>query len=306
MAQQILIGPSSFGESDRTPLERLLASGLEIVENPFKRRLTREELIALLTPNVVGLIAGLEPLDADVLQKSNLKAISRVGSGMANVDVVAAKQLGIAVHSTPSGPTQAVAELTLGALLSLMRMISEMDFELHAGRWTKRIGIQLEGKTILIIGFGRIGRRLADLLVPFNVRLLVVDPMAVPADSDGWELVSLEQALPQADVISLHSSGEQQILGAAQFAIMKNGAILLNAARGALVDEVALVSALKTEKLFGAWVDTFSKEPYTGQLANFRNVVLTPHVGTYTKECRLQMETEAAENLLRGLKDGCR
>ncbi len=306
MRRFILIGPSTFGERDRSPLDRIAAAGFGIIENPFKRRLTRPELVELLKPNVVGLVAGLEPLDADVLRRSRLKVVSRVGSGMANVDMDAARELGISVHSTPSGPTEAVAELTVGALLALMRMVPEMDAELHAGRWAKRIGIQLEGKTVAIVGYGRIGKRVSELLEPFRVRILVVDPVAPVELNAACERKTLDEALQLADVITLHCSGEQLLLGEPQLARMRRGAILLNAARGGLVDEAALARALQEGRLGGAWLDAFENEPYAGPLTACRNAVLTPHVGSYTEECRLQMETEAVQNLLRGLAEARR
>lgn len=299
MEQYILIGPSTFGERDRTPLENIAGAGFGIIENPYKRRLTRSELIELLKPNVVGLLAGLEPVDAEVLRHSSLKVVSRVGSGLANVDVKTARELGISVHSTPSGPTEAVAELTVGALLALMRMIPVMNTDLHAGRWSKRIGVQLEGKTVVIIGYGRIGRRVAELLEPFRVRVVVVDPLV--KSTVEYDQMTLEEALPVGDVVTLHCSGDQMLLDQPQLARMKRGAVLLNAARGGLVDEIALAHALQEGRLGGAWLDTFVEEPYSGPLTACRNALLTPHVGSYTEECRSQMETEAVENLLRSL-----
>lgn len=299
---KIVLGPSSFAEIDKTPLDRLLASGYTIVDNPFKRKLTKPELLDLLTPDVVGIIAGLEPLDREVLERSKLKVISRVGSGLSNVDVQAARELGIEVRSTPNGPTQAVAELTIGALLGLLRMIPLMDQALHRGEWSKKIGAQLEGKTVAIVGFGRIGRRVAELLAPFRVKLLVVDPQVTDDVSAGFERLPLEQALPLADIVTLHSSGEQCLIGARELAVMKSGVVLLNVARGGLIDEEPLVKALEAGKVAGAWIDTFKKEPYNGPLCRFPNVILTPHVGSYTLDCRKQMETEAVENLLHVLQ----
>lgn len=304
--QYVLIGPSSFGERDKTPLRIIEEAGLGIIENPYKRKLERTELLELLKPNVVGILAGLEPIDAEVLRNSGLRVVSRVGSGIANVDVDAARSLGVPVHFTPSGPTEAVAELTLGALLSLMRLIAEMDAEMRAGRWSKRIGVQLHGKTVVIVGYGRIGRRVAELLAPFQVRIVVVDPLASPEALKGVEAMTLSDALPVADVLTLHCSGEKLLLGESELATMKRGAFILNAARGTLIDEGALIRALDEGRLAGAWLDTFGKEPYGGPLTGSRKVLLTPHVGSYTEECRLQMETEAAENLLRGLAESTR
>lgn len=302
MASKILIGPSSFAETDKTPLNRLIAAGYEVIDNPFKRKLTKNELFELLTHDVIGILAGLEPLDREVLQHSQLRVVSRVGSGMSNVDINAAKELDIAVCSTPNGPTVAVAEMTLGALLSLLRMIPLMDQALHGGKWLKKVGSQLEGKTVAIVGFGRIGRRVAELLVPFRVKLLVVDPfLTVDAVGDFIRL-PLAEALPQADIVTLHSSGEECLIGEREIALMKSGVFILNVARGVLISEVALVKAIEEKKVAGAWLDTFREEPYSGPLCKFHNVVLTPHVGSYTLECRKQMETEAVDNLINVLQ----
>jgi len=294
---KVLLGTSTFGEFDNSPLERLRQAGFEIIENPYKRRLKREEVIELLSNNVSGLIAGLEPLDREILEKSNLKVISRCGSGLSNIDLEAAKELGIKVLSTPHGPTSAVAELTLGALLSLLRMIPLMDQDLHAGKWNKRIGTQLEGKTVVIIGFGNIGRRLAELLAPFKTRILIVDPFLKDYKED-LPVFTLEEALPQADIVTLHSSGETIILAGKEFNLIKPGAFLLNAARGGLIDEGALIKSLKEGKIKGAWIDAFNNEPYSGPLIKFKQVILTPHAGSYTLECRFSMEMASVENLI--------
>lgn len=300
---KVLIGPSSFGVSDRLPLERLEEAGCRVIDNPYKRRLTKEELLDLLSDEVIGLVAGLEPLGRDVLQKSKLKVISRCGSGLSNVDLEAAKELEIKVCSTPDAPTASVAELTMGAMFSLLRMIPQMDRYLHDGKWVKKIGIQLCGKTVVIIGFGRIGRRVASMLRPFNVRIIAVDPnVGGNINRDGVEIFSLKEALPQADIITIHCNGEQQLIGKNEFKLIKKGCFLLNAARGEIVDEGSLVQALEEGSISGAWLDVFSVEPYSGRLQKYPQVILTPHVGSYTIECRKAMEIEAVNNLISALK----
>lgn len=301
MKHKILIGPSTFASLDQAPMDMLIKAGFEVVNNPFGRKLTKQELKELF-PGVTGLIAGLEPLDKEILCKSQLKVISRCGSGLSNIDLEAAKELGIKVFSTPYGPTSAVAELTLGALLSLLRMIPQMDRDLHEGNWNKKIGTQLEGKTIAIIGFGRIGRRFAELLAPFKTKILVVDPFLQDLKKD-FPVLTLEEALPQADIVSLHSSGETIIMTEKEFNLIKPGTFLLNAARGNLVDEDALIKSLEEGKIKGAWIDTFYQEPYSGPLAKFKQAILTPHVGSYTIECRRSMEMESVENLINALKN---
>ena len=302
MAFKILIGPSSFAETDKTPLNRLVAAGYEIVDNPYKRKLTKNELLELLTPDVIGIVAGLEPFDRDVLLRSKLRAVSRVGTGISNIDLTAARELGIKVCSTPNGPIEAVAELTLGALLGLLRMISLMDQALHKGKWSKKIGVQLKGMTVAIIGFGRIGRRVAELLSPFRVNLLVVDPFLADDATGRYIKLSLAEALPKADIVTIHSSGEECLIGASEFDLMKAGVFLLNAARGGVISEKALLKAIENGTVAGAWLDTFEEEPYKGPLCNHQNIILTPHVGSYTTECRSLMEGDAVDNLLKALE----
>lgn len=298
---KVLLGPSSFAVLDQTPLERLVESGCEIVENPFKRRLTKQEILELLKTGVIGLIAGLEPLDQEVLEKSKLKVISRCGSGMSNVDLEAAEKLGIKVFSTPYGPTNAVAELTIACLLSLLRELPQIDRSMHTKKWDKKIGVELRGKKVSIIGFGRIGQRVGQLLSTFGAEVFAVDPVYDDNHKD-IKKMELAEALKKADVITLHSSGNTLLLGEREFRIMKRGVFILNAARGELIDESVLIKALKSGKVAGAWLDTYIEEPYSGPLCDFPQVILTSHIGSYTIECRRAMEIEAVENLLKGLR----
>lgn len=295
-APKILISPSTFAAMDSTPLTELQRHGFEIVRNPYGRKLTEEELQQLL-PGVIGTIAGLEPLNRKVLAESNLKVVSRCGIGLDNVDLDAARDLGIQVFNTPDAPTLAVAELTVGIMLTLPRWIKAMDQALHEGKWDKRIGMQLQGRTVAIIGFGRIGRKVAELLRPFDVRLLIFDPHVQDSTCCG----SLAEALSAADIVSLHASGNAVILGPKEFDLLKSGAFVLNASRGELIDEQALLDALENGRVAGAWLDTFPVEPYQGPLSSYQQVIMTPHATTYSAQCRLGMETEAVKNLLIGL-----
>jgi D-3-phosphoglycerate dehydrogenase len=298
---KILIGTSTFGVADDAPLQRLADLGLTPVLNPFGRTIAGAELPGLLTDDTIGLIAGLEPLDRPMLAASHLKAISRVGVGMSSVDQDAARDLGILLYSTPDAPTQAVAELALGSLLALLRRIPEMDRDMHTRRWNKQLGRQLSDRTVAIVGFGRIGRRLASLLVPFGTRILVVDPGSHQATSGGLPVLSLYDALEQADVVSIHVSGTAPILDREALAHLKRGSYVLNASRGGCIIEEALLEVLASGRVAGAWLDTFEAEPYDGPLCDHPNVLLTPHVGSNTAEARVQMEAEAVDNLVDGL-----
>lgn len=301
MKKIILIAPSTFAASDSAPIDKLLVNDFEIIKNPYGRKLTADELIKLL-PGVYGMIAGLETLDRKVLKSSGLKVISRCGAGITNVDLEAAKELGIKVFSTPDAPTQAVAELTLGAMLSLIRNISGMNLDLHNKKWSKKIGLQLEGSTVAIIGFGRIGRRVAELLKAFKANLIAVDPYYKEA-VDGVPVIPLDKALREADIITIHSSADKLILGEKDFSLMKDGVFLLNCSRGNAIDEEALARALDSGKVAGAWLDCFQEEPYTGPLIKYPQVILTPHAGSYTSSCRTRMEIEAVDNLIKGFRE---
>lgn len=302
MSYVVAIGPSSFSEQDQSPLNLLKSYKITVKPNPYNRRLTEEE-IRLHLQDVDGLIAGLEPLSRRVfLSAPKLKSIARVGIGMDNIDLDAAKELSIKVSNTPDGPTQAVAEMVIGAMLTLCRQIIVSNAALHKKKWNKNIGQSLAGSKILLVGYGRIGRRVGDLLRAFEAKVLVTDPYLSNNDLKFEEqLVPLDEGLREAEIVSLHASGKDIILGAAEFNKMQHGTILLNAARGELVDENALIEALKSGKVSSAWFDVFWKEPYYGRLLDFDQVLLTPHISTYTRQCRLKMEMEAVKNLLRDL-----
>ena len=298
-AGAILIGPSTFGKFDPAPVRQIEAAGYAVRRNPVGRKMTQEELLAALA-GVVGVVAGLEVYSAEVLTRSQLKVVSRCGTGVENIDLGKAEELGIKVYSTPNAPTTSVSELTVGALITLLRKVPQMDRGMHEGKWEKQSGPQLQGKTVALVGLGRIGRKVAEYLRPFGVRLLGVDPMVEDA-VDGIPMVSLAQALAEGDIVSLHASGGTEILGAAEFAAAKPGVYVANAGRGGLINEGALCEALDSGKVAGAWLDAFSEEPYRGKLASYPQVLLTPHIGYSSDEARRRMEMEAAGNLLAGL-----
>jgi D-3-phosphoglycerate dehydrogenase len=305
---KILISTSSFGKQNRQPLDVLETAALDCLLNPYGRKLKPEETIALLE-GVDGLIAGTELLDRPILEHApRLKVISRVGTGLDNVDLAAAEELGIQVYNTPDAHVDAVAELTLAGMLDCLRRVTYADRQVRQGQWDKPMGLLLRGKTIGIIGLGRIGKAVVRLLQPFGVTVLAYEPYPDEdfACQHGVTFHSLEDVLEQADLVSLHlsySTTNRDLLNAARLAQMKPGAYLVNCARGGLVDEQALYEALRDGRLSGAFVDTFAQEPYQGPLAELENVILTTHIGSYAAEVRLRMEMEAVENLLRGLKD---
>lgn len=296
---RIAVTLSSFATFGDEPLRLLEAAGAEVVMNPHGRKLAPDETRDLLA-GCVGMVAGTEDLSAAVLESlPDLKAISRCGVGMDNVDQAAAQRLGMAVANTPLGPTRAVAELTVGLALALMRRVCEMDRDLRAGIWKKRMGWLLSGKVVGVIGMGRIGQATAGLMQAMGADIIYADPMAQCSD---YRCLALDDLLAAADIVTLHCSrpaGGCAVLDAKAIGRMRPGSWLINCGRGGLVDEAALVGALRDGRLAGAAVDCFDKEPYSGPLAKMENVILTPHIGSYAREGRVAMETDAVRNLLR-------
>jgi len=301
---KLVISTSSFDVDNNPHLQHLVKAGMNIVGNSFKRKLTEDEIIELLGQDTVGMIAGIEPLTERVFMSAKgLKAISRCGAGLDNVDLTAAKRQDITVFNTPEAPAQAVAELTMSLILAALRRICQVDQLLRADRWSRMQGQLLAAQLVGIIGLGHIGRRVAKLCQAFDARVVAHDPYIDPT-SHGVELVPLKKLLAEADIISLHlpyGANTHHLLDAKAFARMKPGSIIINAARGGLIDEIALDEALISGHLGMAALDVFEQEPYRGPLIKNDKIILTSHIGSLARESRMRMEIEAAENLLEGL-----
>jgi D-3-phosphoglycerate dehydrogenase len=296
----IVISTETFAEYDKRPVDMLRRKGFGVILNPYRRRLKTEELIDL-SKGAVGLIAGVEPITEEVFKRlPGLKVISRCGAGIDNIDLEAAKRSGVTVLNTPDAPTLPVAELTIGLILALLRRIIAMDKDMRAGAWTQQMGELLSGKTVGIMGFGRIGKKVAQFLRPFRCDVVFYDPN-VRSGAHGARRVSLEALLGKSDILTLHFSGGSTVLGKKEISLMKKGAFLINTSRGHLIDERGLLEALKKKRLSAAAIDVFENEPYSGALRRLDNVILTPHIGSYARSARIEMETQAAGNLLAGL-----
>ncbi|MFM9171506.1 MAG: NAD(P)-dependent oxidoreductase, partial [Acidimicrobiaceae bacterium] len=199
---QILISTSTFNLDNFSELSAINNSGIKVKLNPFNTRLTEDQAIDLLGKDSIGLIAGLEPLNEKVLQSAtSLKVIARVGTGLDNVDLTAAEKLGIKVLNTPDAPTSAVAELTLGHILGLLRNIARADRQIRTNKWQGQMGSLLETKTVGVIGFGRIGQKVAKLVSAFGAKVIVHDPFTRAED---FENCSLKELCTQSDVLTLH------------------------------------------------------------------------------------------------------
>ncbi len=303
---KVFISTSSFGKYDASVTEALTSAALEVVLNPHGRQLTADEAAKSLR-DVEYLIAGTEPLNKTVLEKAQkLKVISRCGVGLDNIDLKAAEKLGILIYSTPQAPTVAVAELTVGLILDLLRQVSATDRDLRKGKWNKRMGELLYGKRIGIIGLGRIGQRVAELLFPFGTQISYNDVISKSSQLPYLKM-DLDKLLKWADIVTLHCStnadSSKEVLGAAELKKIRKGGWVVNVARGGAVNEEALYKYLKEGHLAGAALDVFDEEPYQGKLAELDNVVLTTHIGSYAREARIAMEKEAVANLLTGIKN---
>lgn len=276
----------------------------KIITNSFGRKLTEDEVLDMLKNNVVGMIAGVEPLTKRVLESvKSLRVISRCGIGLDSVDTDVAQKLNIKVFNTPSAPVAAVAELTIALILDVLRKVSQTDRTIRQGYWKQFMGSLLASKTVGVIGCGRIGSKVSKLLKAFNAQVLVTDQRHVLVAPDIINC-QLDELLNRSDIITLHipyGPSTHHFIQHERIMKMKAGSILINASRGGLIDEQALFNALQSGHLAGAGLDTFEEEPYNGPLITLPQVVLTAHMGSYAKETRTQMEREAAENLLEGL-----
>lgn len=300
----IYVTLSTFAEYDASPLNRLRQSGIPFTLNTTGKRVTPAQLLADGGAASV-LIAGVETYDARTLEQlPALRCISRCGAGVDAIDLAAAQARGITVVNTPDVPTQAVAELTLAMMLGLVRQLPRQSALVQKRQWTRLEAHLLSGRTVGLVGLGRIGRRVAQLLAPFQVRLLAADPF-LAADRGtlhGIEIVPLDQLLAVSDIVSIHaatSTAERLSLGAAEFERIKHGALLVNVARGSMVDEAAMLRALESGRLAGAALDVFEQEPYNGPLCDLPNVILTPHSATLTVETRVAMEMQCVDKALR-------
>lgn len=304
---KILASPSSIGQIDSMPFDILEKNGFEVVKNPFGRKLTEEETVSL-AKDCVGIVAGVESLNASVLdQLPQLKCISRVGVGMDSVDIPYAESKGIQVLNTPDGPTRAVAELTLGLTLALLRKIPHAHADLKNKVWKKQTGNLLLGKTVGVFGLGRIGRMVAETFRSLGNPVIGYDlyPNKDWATENDVTLLSMNDLLTSSDILAIHVPGNSDgsaVLGNEEIALLKKDVFIVNVSRGGVIDESALYSFLKENNSSAAALDVFSKEPYQGELCDLENVVLTPHIGSYAKEGKLKMEVDAVENLIQALK----
>lgn len=271
---------------------------------PPGEKLTKEEIIRILPEFDILLAIFSRPIDRDMLDAGKkLQLISNFGVGYNNIDIQYARSKGITVCNTPQSVCNPTAELCLALILSAARRIPELDHRIRSekeGLWgvMKNLGTGLEGKTLGIIGMGRIGQNVALKAQAFGMRIIYYNRHT---EVPGYPKVELDKLLKESDFISIHTplnNDSEHLIGSQELSLMKKSAFLINTARGAVIDEKALADCLSRHAIRGAALDVFEREPHiTEQLYQLDNVVMVPHVGTATIEGRIAMAQEALDNI---------
>ena len=306
---RVLVTSQSFKRADPAHERRVVEAGHNVVSSPHPRAATEEELLPLVG-DVEGVLAGTDAFTRRVLDGApRLKVIARIGVGYDAIDLQAADELGIWVTVTPGTNEHSVADGTLTLMLALGRKLFEAVESTRAGKWDRPLGVELRGQVLGLIGFGRIGRQVALRARAFGMEVLIYDVFRDEAAARelGCRYVALEELLGAADFISLHAPATPEttdIINRRTLALMKPTAYLVNTARGELVDEAALHSALTTGQIAGAALDVFKQEPPEpdNPLLRLPNLIPLPHIAGVTRQAAEAMSALAAENLLTALR----
>lgn len=304
---KVFISTVPFGDNDATPIRLLESAGIEYLINPIGRKLTENELAEMIEDFDI-LIAGTEPITKFVMERAKkLKHISRVGIGLDNVDLTFAQKNAIRVSYTPDAPTEAVSDLTIGLMLDLLRDIHISNSQMHQRKWHRFFGRRLSEVTIGLIGLGRIGSSVLRKLQGFGVNEILVNdikPDLYLSKKFNIRWVEKEEIYRNADVISLHlplNPNTRNLISKKELSFFKSDAVLINTARGGIVNELDLYEVIKGGKLGGAAVDVFELEPYVGPLQELERCILTAHLGSMSVDCRTRMEIESTEEAIRFL-----
>lgn len=301
--KKILVTPRSLTSGGHPALERLTAAGYHVVFGPAGAMPTPDDLQRLL-PGCVGWLAGVERITDDVLAAaSDLRVIARNGTGVDAIDLDAARRRGIDVRRAEGANARGVAELAIGLVLGLARSIPRSDAAIKAGGWERRKGIELEGKTLGIVGCGKIGRIVSQLAQGLGMHVVGHDPFA--KDSTDLPLMPLDDLVAASDVITLHcppSPDGRPLFDGRRLALTRPGVFIVNTARHELIDIPALTAAIDCEQVAGAALDVFDAEPPLDRahLASDR-IIATPHVGGFTDESVDRAVDVAVDNLLEAL-----
>ena len=304
---KILITTVPFGDKNTLPLEILEKNNIEFLINPLNKKLTEDELVELVSDFDV-IIAGTEPITKKVMNRaSNLQMISRVGIGLDSVNLLAAKDSGITVSYTPDAPAPAVAELTVGMMLTLLRSVHVANSQMHLGDWHRYFGRRLSEVTIGIIGVGRIGQGILEHLTGFGSPKILVNDISIKdkiQDRYNVEWSDKEEIYKRSDIVTLHlplTAETKNMITESHLLSMKTDAIIINTSRGGIINEGDLYKVMQSGHLSGAAIDVFDNEPYDGDLNKIERCLLTAHMGSMSIDCRTRMEIEATEEAVRFL-----
>jgi D-3-phosphoglycerate dehydrogenase len=305
--KKILVTPRSLTKAGHPALDRLRQAGYEVIFSTPGKQPDEEELLRLLL-DCVGYLAGVEKVSAKVLESAReLKVISRNGSGVDNIDLATAEKRGIRICKTEGANAKGVAELTVGLMFSLVRQVPFHDARMKAETWERRKGIELDSRTLGLIGCGQIGKEVAIRALGLGMKVIAYrrhpDRTFTPSDRFSW--VSFEEVLRRSDIISLHRpaspTGEPVIDGGA-ISKMKKGVYIINSARASLIDETSVLKALENGRISGIATDVYAKEPPENySLVKHERVIATPHLGGYTEESVDRATIDAIENLIDSL-----
>lgn len=308
MSFKILVTPRSFGKNDPSPIALLRERGYELVMNPYGKILTKEQMIEHIR-DVDGVVVGVDPLDAEVLAAgAKLKAVAKYGVGTDNIDVAFAESRGIKVTKTVGANSDAVSEFAVTLMLAVARRAAFIDAECRKLNWSKINSIQMTGKTLGLVGLGAIGKLVAKKVRGFDMEVLAYDAFQDKeyAAANGIEYVDLETLLKRADFISIHVpliDSTVKMISGPQFDLMKRTAVIVNTARGGIIDEEALLAALKANRIWGAGIDVFEEEPPKNvELLKLDNIVVGSHCAASTVEAVDNMGSMSARNLIRSLE----
>jgi phosphoglycerate dehydrogenase-like enzyme len=304
---KVIVTPRSLSKGGHPLLERIAAAGYQVVFPSPGVQPSEEQLLSVIG-DAVGYLAGVERVSAVLLARAErLRVISRNGTGVDNVDLAAAAARRIAVRRAEGANARGVAELAFGHVLAAARGIAAADAEMKAGRWTREKGFELEGRTLGLVGCGRIGRLVARFALAFDMRVLAFDPFPDPsfAPSPGFAYATFAEVLREAHVLSLHCpvpGHGRPVLDVAAVAGLRKGAVVVNTARQGLVDEAAMSAALRERRVAAYTIDAFDREPPTDlELVRTHGVLATPHLGGFTDESVDRATAVAVDNLLASL-----
>jgi len=289
----------------------LLKKSVEVTDQPG---ISADDLLKVVGEYDALIVRGRTKVTAAVFEAGKkLKVVGRAGVGVDNIDLATAKAKGVTVVNSPLATTTAVAELTLGLMLGIVRELARADASMKAGKWLKKEfeGAELSGKTLGVLGFGRIGAAVAKRAAAFDMKVLGYDPL-ISADEikkRGGEPLSFDEVLKNSDMITMHlplTPETKGMLNAAAFAKMKQGVYIICAARGGVIDETALLDGLNSGKVAGAALDVLTSEPPAPELAGLvghARLIITPHVGAQTVEAQARAANDIAEEILAALDD---